>query len=177
MKVVEGDARAADLPSDTFDLVHARLILVNVPRPEEIVREMVRIARPGGIVASHEADFQLHVCDPPSEAWDRLSDIYHAYARGRGVDLFIARRVHRMFREAGLTDVRTHPLVHLYPPEHSRRTIFWDFLNNVREGLLTQKLVSEPELDELMQALHAHIADPHTLMISHLFVQTWGRKP
>jgi ubiquinone/menaquinone biosynthesis C-methylase UbiE len=31
-------------------------VLVNVPEPEEILAEMLRLVRPGGFVALHEAD-------------------------------------------------------------------------------------------------------------------------
>src|SRR5262245_46304569 len=41
VEVLEGDARATGLPGKSFDLATARLVLVNVPRPEEIVAEMV----------------------------------------------------------------------------------------------------------------------------------------
>src|SRR6516165_10932739 len=63
--LLEGDATATRLPEASFDLVHARLVLVNVPHVETVVREMVRLARPGGVVASHEADYLSHFCDPP----------------------------------------------------------------------------------------------------------------
>ena len=61
--VIQGDASATGLPGDTFDLVHARLLLVNVPYVEAVVREMFRLSRPGGVVASHEADYIAHFCD------------------------------------------------------------------------------------------------------------------
>ena len=57
VEVVQGDATATRLPGASFDLVHARLVLVNVPYVEAVIREMVRLARPGGVVASHEADY------------------------------------------------------------------------------------------------------------------------
>jgi len=72
--VIQGDASATELPGDSFDLVHARLLLVNVPYVEGVVREMFRLSRPGGVVASHEADYIAHFCDPPLPAWDRLFD-------------------------------------------------------------------------------------------------------
>jgi ubiquinone/menaquinone biosynthesis C-methylase UbiE len=65
VEVVQGDATATGLPGARFDLVHARLVLVNVPYVEAVVREMLRLARPGGMVASHEADYLSHFCDPP----------------------------------------------------------------------------------------------------------------
>jgi ubiquinone/menaquinone biosynthesis C-methylase UbiE len=48
---VQGDARHTGLPRESFDLAHERLVLINVPHPEQIVSEMVALVRPGGIVA------------------------------------------------------------------------------------------------------------------------------
>jgi len=148
-----------------------------VPRPEEIVREMVALARPGGVVASHEADYAAHRCDPPHPSWDRLFAVYEAYSRDKGIDLFIGRRTHSLFRAAGLIDLRVHPLIHVYPPGHPRRSIFLEFIGNVRAHLLADGRISADELDAHLWALHEHIARPDVLIISHVFFQVWGRTP
>jgi ubiquinone/menaquinone biosynthesis C-methylase UbiE len=175
IEIAEGDARASGLPRASFDLVHARLVLVNVPKPEEIVREMVALARPGGVVASHEADYAAHRCDPPHPSWDRLFAVYEAYSRDNGIDLFIGRRTHSLFRAAGLINLRVHPLIHVYPPGHPRRGIFLDFIDNVRAHLIADGWISVDELDAHIRALHEHIARPDVLIISHMFFQVWGR--
>ncbi|KYF89984.1 SAM-dependent methyltransferase [Sorangium cellulosum] len=177
VEVVEGDALANGFPRASFDLVHARLVLVNVPNPEEIAREMVALTRPGGVVASHEADYAAHRCDPPHPSWDRLLTAYEAHSRDNGIDLFIGRRTHRLFRAAGLVDIRVNPLIHVYPPGHPRRSIFLDFIDNVRPHLLADGLIGEEELDAHLRALHEHIARPDVLIISHMFFQVWGRTP
>jgi hypothetical protein len=82
-----------------------RLVLVNIPEPERIVCEMVSLVRSGGWVASFEADFLAHVCDPPLPEWTRLLDAYIAYSVAQGIDLFIGRRTHRLFRAAGVVDI------------------------------------------------------------------------
>ncbi len=56
VEVREGDAYNTGLPRASFDGAHMRLVLVNVPEPEQIVREMVSLVRPGSWVASFEAD-------------------------------------------------------------------------------------------------------------------------
>ena len=61
---ISADARHTGLPSDAFDLVHARTLLVTIPGPAEVVTEMVRLARPGGWVAGQEADAELALCYP-----------------------------------------------------------------------------------------------------------------
>ena len=44
VEIVAADARHSGLPSGSFDLVHARTLLVNIPDPAEVVAEMVRLA-------------------------------------------------------------------------------------------------------------------------------------
>ena len=138
---------------------------------------MVRLARPGGVVASREADYLSHFCDPPLRAWDRLFEIFKAYSSANGIDLFVGRRTHRLFREAGLVDIEVKPVIHIYPHGHNRRPIFLHFLQNVRDRLLEQELITESEFSELMAELKEHLDCPDTLVVSHLFFQVWGRKP
>ena len=70
VEVREGDAYNTGLPRGSFDGAHMRLVLVNVPKPELIVREMVALVKPGGWVASFEADAERMVLDPPSTESD-----------------------------------------------------------------------------------------------------------
>jgi ubiquinone/menaquinone biosynthesis C-methylase UbiE len=68
VEIMEADARQTGLPAGSFDLVHARTLLVNVPEPAEVVAEMVRLARPGGWVASLEPDAEYGLCYPAHPA-------------------------------------------------------------------------------------------------------------
>lgn len=177
VEVVQGDARATHLPRESFDVVFCRLLLVNVPQPEQIVEEMVALLRPGGVIASHEADYLPHGCDPPSPAWDRLFEIFQAYSRAKGVDLFAGRRIHRMLRDAGIVELQVNPVIHVYPPGHHRRSIFLDFIQNTRDALIREGYAGDEELDALTRDLRRHLDEPDTLVVSHLFFQVWGRKP
>ncbi|UQA59530.1 class I SAM-dependent methyltransferase [Polyangium aurulentum] len=177
VEVVQGDARATNLPRASFDVVFCRLLLVNVPQPEQVVEEMVSLLRPGGVLASHEADYLPHRCDPPSPAWDRLFEVFQAYSRAKGVDLFVGRRMHRMLRDAGLVELGVNPVIHVYPHGHHRRSIFLDFVQNTRDALVREGFATDEELNELTRDLKRHLDDPDTLVVSHLFFQVWGRKP
>lgn len=177
VEVREGDAYDTGLPRGSFDGAHMRLVLVNVPQPERIVREMVALVKPGGWIASFEADFLAHLCDPPLPAWDRLLAAYVAYSAARGIDLHIGRRVHRLFREAGVEALSVDAVAHVYPPGHDRRPILRDFINNVREGLVGEGFMGRAELDADLAALDRHLADPAVLVTSHLFFRLIGRVP
>ncbi|WP_205412872.1 methyltransferase domain-containing protein [Neorhizobium tomejilense] len=177
VEIVEADAKASGLPPDAFDLVTARLVLVNVPEPERIVAEMAALVRPGGTVASYEADLGALLCDPPSRAWDRLLKIYTAYAEAHGVDLFIGRKTHRLLRDAGLVEIDVKPIVNVYPPGHPRRTILLDFVTSCRDELAQETFADGNELNDLIAELQHDLADPGRLVTSHLFYETTGRKP
>jgi len=45
--VLEGDARSTGLPKGSFDVATSRLVLGNVPQPEQIVAEAAALVRPG----------------------------------------------------------------------------------------------------------------------------------
>jgi SAM-dependent methyltransferase len=174
--ILQGDAKETGLPRDSFDVGHARLVLVNVPEPERVIAELVALVRPGGVIASHEADYLPHLCYPPSPAWTRLFEVYETYSRANGIDLFVGRKTYRMFRDAGIVDIHVKPMIHVYPHGHNRRTIFFDFIHNVRDRLVAQGLMGAEQLGDLIDELKTDLDDPGRLVVSHLFFQVWGRK-
>lgn len=177
VEVLHADARHTGLPEGSFDLATARLVLVNVPQPELLVREMVRLVRPGGVVALHEADSTTQRCDPPLPAQTRLLQLLNTFAAMNGIDRAIGPRVPRMLREAGLVDIRVNPLVHVYPLGHGRRMMLLEFVENAQSRILDSNVIGEVELHELTAALKRHLEDPDTLVLSSLYLQVWGRRP
>jgi SAM-dependent methyltransferase len=111
---VQGDAHRLELEDDSFDLVYARYVLEHVGDPEQVVREMRRVARPGARVAACENDISLMRLDPPSPAFERGWQALADYQRSLGGDALIGRRLFRLFRNAGLHDVEisVQPEVH-----------------------------------------------------------------
>lgn len=177
VEVRQGNAAATRLPRERFDLATARLVLVNIPEPEKVVSEMAALVRSGGVVALHKADWCAHVCDPPLPAWDRLKQALVSYSEAKGIDLYIGRRIARMLRNAGLVNIRVNPLIHIYGPDHGRRPILLQFVNNLRDRVVEEGIISEAEFAECASSLERHLGEAETLVVSHLFIQAWGRKP
>ncbi len=177
VEVLEGDARASHLASNSFDLVHARLLLVNVPFPEQVIAEMVRVVKPGGWIIADEVDGEVRVCYPPHEAWDRLVEIFHAAYRSDGADLMIGRKLTSLLRRAGLVDVGADARADVYPAGHPRRTLLADLVRSMRNKIVERGIVSEDEWGRLDREVRDHLADPDTLTMSCLYFLAWGRKP
>ena len=87
------------------------------------------------------------------------------------------RPLPELFREAGLTDVGTTVYASCYPAGHSRRTVIPDLVRSLHPVILSLGLAGERELADVDAAVRAHLADPRTLIMPHLLVTAWGRKP
>jgi ubiquinone/menaquinone biosynthesis C-methylase UbiE len=177
VEILTADARGTGLPSGSFDVVHARALLVTVPEPALVAAEMARLARPGGWVASVEPDTQFMLCYPTSAALERISGFFPPVFRRNGADPWIGRRVPELFRQAGLEDIGVQVTAQAYPAGHTRRTIRLDLLRTIRRQVVEMGLASAEELDELDAAARAHLDDPTTVAVSGLLFLTWGRKP
>ncbi|MFD0687751.1 methyltransferase domain-containing protein [Actinomadura fibrosa] len=99
------DVHALDYADGTFDVVHAHQVLQHVADPVQALREMRRVARPGGIVAAREADFGGMVWHPNPPGMDSWLPVYYNVARGNGGEPDAGRRLVAWAREAGFTDV------------------------------------------------------------------------
>jgi ubiquinone/menaquinone biosynthesis C-methylase UbiE len=176
-EIVHGDARHTGLPADSFYLVHARTLLINLPHPAEVVAEMVRLARPGGWVAGLEPDGQTRVCYPPHPAFDRLSELLITAISRHGADPHIGRRMTELYRQAGLEDIGVEARAPLYPTGHSRRALRADLVRSLRPHVLDMGLADERELDDLDAALRAHLQNPNVITMPVLNFLAWGRKP
>jgi SAM-dependent methyltransferase len=176
VQIVTADARQTGLPSGSFDLVHARTLLINVPEPAVVVAEMVRLAKPGGRVAVAEPDTEHALCYPPHPAFERMCEIFHAAFRRNGADFTIGRRVPELFRQAGLTDVGVESRTQMYPPGNSRRTVRLDLVRAMRPKVVQLGLADEKELDALDAAARPHLEDPRTVVMSGLLFLVWGAK-
>ena len=177
VEIVTADARHTGLPSGSFDLVHARTLLVNLTEPAQAMAEMVRLAKPGGQVAVAEPDTEHVLCYPPVPAFDRMGEIFAVAFRRNGADAAIGRRVPELFRQAGLTDVGVESRTQMYPPGNSRRTVRLDLVRAMRPHIVEMGLASSQELDELDATLRPHLEDPRTVVMTGLLFLVWGRKP
>jgi SAM-dependent methyltransferase len=177
VRIVAADARRTGLPAGSFDLVHVRTLLVTVPEPAEVVAEMVRLAKPGGWVASLEPDVAATLCYPAHPAYIRMSELFRAAFRRHGADLFIGRRLAELYRQAGLTEIGIEARAGVYRAADSRRMVVPDLVRSMHPMIVGRRLAGQAELDALDRAVRSHLDDPRTLVMPHLTFLAWGRKP
>jgi SAM-dependent methyltransferase len=171
-----GDAYDSGLPADAFDLVHMRFVASTAGNPEALLREAVRLARPGGVVALQEPDAETLDCYPPHPAWDRLKRAMLDAFAGVGADVRLARRLHTLMAQAGLDDIRYRPLLLGLRPvdpmvDHLPATV-----ESLRGTIVKLGLLPEAEMAGLIEQCRTHLRDPGTVVRSFMVAQVWGRK-
>ena len=174
VELVAGDATATGLPSASFDLVLERLVLNNVPRPGDVVAEMVRLTRPGGHVAVQDVDWLTWTCLPEHPDWDLLRTATAAVWSG---DVHLGRRLPLLLRAAGLVDVELVPHLRVFRPGEPYHRLLVRFVALHRARLLEQGTLGAEQLDAAVARLDDHLSDPSTAVLYATFFHAWGRKP
>jgi SAM-dependent methyltransferase len=176
VETVPADATATGLESGSFDLVHERTLLLNLTDPEAAVAEMVRLARPGGVVALQEPDASVWICSPALESFEALrAELVAMYPR-LGKDFRIGQRTFHLLRDAGLRDVRVRPTARVTHPGDYYHTFILTLCRLLREPLLAAGTLSAAALDAHVAAVREHLMQPDTITCQPLLWQAWGVK-
>lgn len=176
VEVLERDAFDSGLPRASFDLVHARFIMA-FGRAGELFRELLALARPGGIVVSQETDQHSWCYFPQRPVWPLLKQVIEAAFLQIGGDANIGQQTYHMFRQAGLEDVRVRAAVAALQHSHPYMRMPILGANGLRKVILGAGLMSEAALDAALAEMEQFINDPTTYEISFTVTQVWGRKP
>ncbi|HEX7326245.1 MAG TPA: methyltransferase domain-containing protein [Rhodanobacteraceae bacterium] len=99
------DAHAMDLPDASFDIVHAHQVLQHVRDPVQVLREMRRVCRPGGVVAARDADYAGFVWFPQLPELDEWMGWYQHAARANGGEPNAGRHLLSWAQAAGFTRI------------------------------------------------------------------------
>jgi ubiquinone/menaquinone biosynthesis C-methylase UbiE len=93
-----------------FDLSYCKLVLMHVKNPVKTVAELKRVTRKGGIVAASDTDDGAILTYPQAPRFFSLWERYGEWAKARGEDRYIGRKLYSIFSEAGLKSIKIHPL-------------------------------------------------------------------
>jgi ubiquinone/menaquinone biosynthesis C-methylase UbiE len=168
------DYFASTLPAGSFDLVHLRFQLAPLGRATEQVAIAARLARPGGWIVLEDPDTGSWRENPLGPAAAHLRGlILEAFARAGG-DFDAGRRLVEYLREAGIEPEVAAEVVAL-APGHPYLQLTTQFATSLRPRLMI--LVPEAELDRLMAAAGAELADGRRWGTTFTLVQAWGRTP
>ncbi|KAD4060109.1 methyltransferase domain-containing protein [Arthrobacter yangruifuii] len=151
---VAGNVYDLDFPDETFDVVHAHQVLQHLMDPVAALREMRRVARPGGLVAVRDADFSGMIWHPPTPELAQWMRIYQEIARGNSAEPDAGRHLLGWALEAGFTDVVPSSSNWLYATPEERRAFAGSWSERIlhsafAEQSLDRGLADRQELERL----------------------------
>lgn len=115
-----GDIYNLDFPADSFDVVHAHQVLQHLTDPVAALKEMRRVAKPGGMVAVRDADFHAMSWYPLLPELDEWMALYQQVARHNQAEPDAGRRLLHWAQAAGFSDVGPSSANWLYATEDQR---------------------------------------------------------
>ena len=164
---VVGDAYALPFPDDSFDVVHAHQVLQHLTNPVAALREMRRVARPGGVVAVRDADFSAMTWYPPQPGLDRWLSLYHQLTRANAADADAGRKLASWVSEAGFDPDDIVPSAGVWCFATPADRAWWS-------GMWAERVLAS---DFARQAVDQHLADPVDLEEIADAWRAWGGEP
>lgn len=156
---VEGDAYALPFEDDSFDVVYAHQVLQHLTDPIAALREMRRVARPGGYVAVRDADYSAMTWYPRVAGLDDWIALYQEVSQANSNDADAGRKLLSWVLEAGFDPAGVVPGagVWCYASPEDRR--WWGELwadrctqSNFAKQALGHRLADDVALEHLADA-------------------------
>ena len=174
LEYVVGTGSSLPLPDATSDVTYARFLFQHLEHPEAVLQEMVRVTRPGGLVAILDTDDGSLLMHPEPVGFRRLIDASGAAQHARGGDRRVGRKLKRYLAAAGLEDssARAHP----FTTEDVGIDAFLEITVGFKAGVLRPPFITAAEVDETVADLGRVRTTPG--FYGHaLGYLAWGRKP
>ncbi|MBD8059922.1 class I SAM-dependent methyltransferase [Cellulomonas sp. JH27-2] len=161
------DAYALPYADDSFDVVHAHQVLQHLSDPVAVLREMRRVAKPGGFVAVRDADYAGMTWFPSSPGLDEWLALYHEVTQANGAEADAGRRLLSWVREAGFDPAGIVPSAGVWCYATPEDRAWW-------AGLWADRSVAS---NFAAQAIDHGLADEVGLELLADAWREWGQQP
>lgn len=141
------DVHALDLADGAYDVVHAHQVLQHVADPVQALREMARVARPGGLVAARDSDYAGFIWYPLLPELDEWLALYRAAARANGGEPDAGRRLLAWAHAAGLEGTTASASVWNFASDDDRAWWGGMWADRILESALARQLVDSGMAD------------------------------
>jgi 2-polyprenyl-3-methyl-5-hydroxy-6-metoxy-1,4-benzoquinol methylase len=160
-----GDVAALEYPDAGFDVVHAHQVLLHLHDPVGALREMLRVTKPGGVVAVRDTDYLGAMWFPADPRLDRWRTVYRAVAHANGAEPDAGRRLLSWAHAAGATDVIPSASIwsHSTPGERA----WWG-------GMWAERILDSRITEQAVEGGHASAEDLREISAGW---RDWARHP
>jgi SAM-dependent methyltransferase len=173
VEVLRHDVTAEAFPTGSFDLIHIRMLLFNLPARDAVLARAADWLAPGGWLVVEEPD-AFPIDSSPYPAFRRAVQAGEELAaRTEGMATRWARGLPEYLRAAGLVDLGLSVKIQ-HAGNGAGGNEFWRvLLTQYGPGLLGTGLLTETELAAALSLFD----DPTFVDAAHATVSAWARRP
>ena len=178
LEVREHNILTDQLESETFDLAHARWVLVHLNAPEKALQKMADALRPGGWLFIEDPDgcslYSLDIGDPALKTYVKaMQSLAEMWKKQGLVDHYFGRKERSLLERLGFTDIGCMGFTRLYKGGEPLALAHIMASVHIKPMAISAGIVTERQWDEMTEQM----MDPsHTYIDSTIF-GAWGRKP
>jgi SAM-dependent methyltransferase len=177
VEVLEADIRSAAIDPESFDLAHARFVLIHVPDWRAALAAMLRCLKPGGWLVLEEPDFSASraVAGRPElrRAFENVHRAIEAMFRQRGMDHAFGARVPALLQERGFEEISIETDAAIVPGGSSQAQMMAMSTCQLRDRYVATGLATEEDIERY----GTFAADPACRATYHATIRAAGRKP
>jgi 2-polyprenyl-3-methyl-5-hydroxy-6-metoxy-1,4-benzoquinol methylase len=166
------DVMKDGLPADTYDLVHARLLLKHLPDRDRAIANLVSSLRPGGWLVVEDTDWTGAGLEPPEAAFDEALRGLRGLMEAAGGIHDYGRLLYRTYTAAGLVDVGVEGTFRAVPCGTPAVDVYRLTFGQVHGRLVESGLIDETTYTLALEALD----DSDRVAILPVLVGARGRK-
>jgi ubiquinone/menaquinone biosynthesis C-methylase UbiE len=106
LRYQDGSVYELAFPDASFDVAYAHQVFQHLREREAALREMLRVIRPGGLIAVRDVDWGT-VAYWPRDTWiDRFIEVHHQTWYRNGGEPRMGRQLRALFNDAAIAEVR-----------------------------------------------------------------------
>lgn len=177
VELVKGDAARIEFPDGAFDACRSERTLQWLRDPDAALRELVRLARPGGRVVVTDTDWRTFLVDHPDP--DLAAKILAGLATTRGAGHSVGGRLLNLLRDAGAQQVEVAAATHTWTawdPDRTAQPSGFVPLRAAAGGLVEAGHIGVEDLDRFI-ALQEDAARHDRLFMSLTMFSAAGVAP
>lgn len=177
LEVRETDIRTATIEPASFDLAHARFVLIHIAQWRDVLDAVISYLKPGAWLVLEEPDHSsaraLAGPEPLRRAFDNVQQAICAMYRRRGMDPHFGARLPTLLQERGFEALAFENDAAIVRGGSAHATMMAMSVHHLSEPCVATNLATEEDI----RLYGAFAADPTCWATHHATIRAIGRKP